>query len=148
VLDSYIFYLLVLVIVITFAISQLCAPFCSQPYRLFIIVVVIANVTLSPDFSFSRRIMLLQCPVRPISQIANLMVEQVGIILSVDNARLCWISATECLPPKLRQEIVIVLNQLRYNGRRQNDQGDSQFVSAVGREVVSIRPQLYVVIVD
>jgi hypothetical protein len=74
------------------------------------------------------------------------LVEQLGMLLSVDTAALCWIFATECLPPNLRQEIIIVLNQLRGNGRRQNDQGESQYVSALGREVVPIQPQIYVVI--
>jgi hypothetical protein len=65
---------------------------------------------------------------RPISQIANPVVEKVGV-LSMDNAVLWGISATECLPPNLKQEIVILLNQLRDNGCRLND----QFVPALRR---------------
>jgi len=80
---------------------------------------------------------------RTISQIANPVVEEVGL-LSMDTAVLCGISATECLPPNLRQEIVILLNQLRDNGCRLND----QFVPALKRQVVPTQPQIYTFIPD
>jgi len=80
---------------------------------------------------------------RTISQIANPVVEEVGV-LSMDTAVLCGISATECLLPNLRQEIVILLNQLRDNGCRLND----QFVPALKREVVPTQPQIYTFIPD
>jgi len=75
---------------------------------------------------------------RPTSQTTNRVVEKVGVF-STDTAVLCGISATECLPLNLRQEIVILLKQLRDNGCRLND----QFVPALRREVVPTQPKIY-----
>jgi len=80
---------------------------------------------------------------RAISQIANPVVEKVGV-LSMVTVVLCGICATECLSPSLRQEIVILLTQLRDNGCRLND----QFVPALRREVVPTQPQIYTFIPD
>jgi hypothetical protein len=80
---------------------------------------------------------------RSISQIAKPVVEKVGVF-SMDTAVLCGISATECLPPNLRKEIVLLLNQLRDNGCRLND----RFVPALRREVVPTQPQTYTFIPD